>query len=308
MGERVVAPRARILYATVSRHGTHWYVSLNVHAPNLHPGRRHPPDTTGTQSHWVGVDRGLTVFAVTTTADGVEVDRYYGPKPLTQRLRRLQRRSRALSRAVPGSRNRAKAAGRVSRDHERITNRRRSFLHGVSTQLAKTHGKLVIEDLNVSGLARNTRLARAIGDAAWAEFGRQLRYKTAWLGGEVVVCDRWFPSTRTCARCGTVGRPLALAERTFRCGACGLVADRDRNAAANLAAWAEAIAAAAPTPDRQAGGRVTNAPGGRGVDRCASDGPDSPNERGTETLADAGVEDTREGVAFEQLITVVQRA
>jgi IS605 OrfB family transposase len=133
-------------------------------------------------------------------------------------------------------------------------NQRRSFLHETSTRLAKTHGKLVIEDLNVAGLIRNVRLGRAIGDAAWAEFARQLRYKAAWLGGELVVCDRWFLSTRRCSRCGTVGGPMPLAQRTFRCDACGFVADRDRNAAANLAAWPKAAGIATnDTPDRQAG-------------------------------------------------------
>jgi putative transposase len=259
-GERIFAPRARILFATVSRHGARWYVSLNVHAPDLHPGRCHLRHPAGEHDTWVGIDRGLTVFAVIATADGVEVGRFYGPKPLAKRLGRLRRRSRAMSRTVPGSRNRAKASRRLSREHARIANRRRSFLHQVSTQLAKTHGKLVIEDLNVAGLGRSTRLARAIGDAAWAEFARQLAYKTAWLGGELVTCDRWFPSTRTCSRCRTVERPMPLSERTFHCGACGLVADRDRNAAANLAAWAGTTGQAAPIPDRQAGGRGHQCP------------------------------------------------
>jgi putative transposase len=175
-------------------------------------------------------------------------------------------------------------------------NQRRSFLHTTSTQLAKTHGKLVIEDLNVAGLIRNVRLGRAIGDAAWAEFGRQLRYKSTWLGGELVVCDRWFPSTRTCSRCGTVGRPMPLVHRTFHCDACGLVMDRDRNAAVNLAAWGRTAGVAAnQPPDRQAGGRVTNAPGGNGAGRRPGDGATGPDEGGTDILVHAGVKDTREG-------------
>src|SRR5512132_2827821 len=90
------------------------------------------------------------------------------PRPLARRLTQLRRASRALSRTAPGSRNRVKAARRLSREHARIVNQRRSFLHATSTQLTKTHGKLVIEDLNVAGLMRNVRLGRAIGDAAWA--------------------------------------------------------------------------------------------------------------------------------------------
>jgi transposase len=100
----------------------------------------------------------------------------------------------------------------------------------------------------------NRRLARAIGDAAWTELARQLTYKAAWFGAELVACDRWFASTRTCSRCGTVKQRMGIAERIYCCDGCGLAIDRDRNAAANLAAWAERSHAQAP--DRQAGGRA----------------------------------------------------
>jgi putative transposase len=295
-GEPVVTPPAKILFATVSRHGTRWYVSLNVHAPDLHPKRRHATRPVGEFGGWVGVDRGLAAFAVAASADGVEVGRWAAPRPLVGRLGRLRRRSRDLSRTRPGSRNRVKAARRLSREHARIANLRRSFLHEVSSQLAKTHGKLAIEDLAVANLLRNRHLARAIGDAGWAELGRQLRYKAAWFGGELVVCDRWFPSTKTCSRCGTVKKRMRLAERVFHCDACELVMDRDRNAAANLAAWAEAASmAAAQAPDRQAGGRITNAPGGEGAGRHTGDGGTGPNEGGTDAPVLAGAKGTREG-------------
>jgi putative transposase len=295
-GEPVVAPRAKVLSATVSRHGTRWYISLNVHAPDLHPERRHPAQTSGDRGAWVGVDRGLVVFAVAASADGVEVGRWAAPRPFVWRLGRLRRRSRDLSRTRPGSRNRVKRARRLSREHARIANMRRSFLHEVSSQLAKTHGKLAIEDLAVANLLHNRHLARAIGDAGWAELGRQLRYKAGWFGAELAVCNRWFPSTKTCSRCGTVKERVRLAERLFCCVTCGLVMDRDRNAAANLAAWAEAASmAAAQAPDRQAGGRVTNAPGGEGADRHIGDGGTAPNEGGTDAPVLAGAEGTREG-------------
>jgi putative transposase len=137
----------------------------------------------------------------------------------------------------------------------------------------------------------NRRLARAIGDAAWAELARQLTYKSAWFGTELVVCDRWFPSTKTCSTCGMVKQQLKLANRVFRCAGCGLVIDRDRNAAANLAAWAEH----AQAPDRQAGGRVTNASGGTGSGHRLGDGATGPGEGGTKAPVYVGVEDTREG-------------
>ena len=162
--------------------------------------------------------------------------------------------------------------------------------------MAKTHSQLAIEDLATANLIRNKHLSRAIADAGWGEFARQLTYKADWFGGELVTCDRWFASTKICSACGTTKKELALAERTFRCNSCGLIMDRDSNAAANLAAWADAaVLAPAQAPDRQAGGRVTNAPGGAGAGRHTRDGATGPDERGTATAAHAGVEDTREG-------------
>jgi putative transposase len=144
---------------------------------------------------------------------------------------RLRQLSRAASRAQPCSHNRAKATRRLLRQHARIADIRRSFLHEVSSQLVQTHDRLCLEDLAVANLMTYRHLARAIGDAAWAELTRQLGYKAAWFGTELVACDRWFPSTKTCSRCGLVKQQMGLAERVFYCGGCGLVIDRDRNAA-----------------------------------------------------------------------------
>jgi putative transposase len=240
------------------------------------------------------VDRGLVAFVVVASADGTEVGRFPAPKPLWRGMGRLRRLSRAASRARPCSCNRAKAIRRLSRQHARIADTRRSFLHGVSSQLVQTHDRLCLEDLAVANLMVNRYLARAIGDAAWAEFARQLAYKAAWFGAELVVCDRWFPSTKTCSRCGLVKQQMGLAERVFCCGGCGLVIDRDRNAAVNIAAWAERHHAQAP--DRQAGGRATNAPGGEGAGHRLDDGGTDPGEGGTDAHAVvACAEDTREG-------------
>jgi len=193
---------------------------------------------------------------------------------LQRGLVRLRRLSRQASRTQPGSCNRAKATRRPSRQHARIADVRRTVLRDVSSQLVKTHDRLALEDLAVANLMTNRHLARAIGDAAWAELARQLTYKAAWFAAELVVCERWFPSTKTCSRCGTVKQQLGLAERIYRCDGCGLVMDRDRNAAANLAAWAERSIAQAP--DRQAGGRMINAPGGDGAGHRLGDGGTDP--------------------------------
>jgi putative transposase len=282
-GQLVVAPRAKVLFATVSRHGCRWYVSLNIEAPDFHPERRHPPRPADDDAGFVGVDRGLAVFAVAATADGIEVGRFKAPRPLQRSIVALRRRSRAVSRTQLRSGNRAKAVRRLSRQHARVADVRRSFLHEVSSQLVQTHDRLCLEDLAVANLIRNMYLAQAIGDAAWARFARQLGYKAAWFGAELVVCGRWFASTKTCSYCGTLKQQMGLAERLFRCDGCGLVIDRDRNAAANLAAWAERSHAQAP--DRQAGGRATNASGGEGADYRLGDGGTGLGEGGTDAHA-----------------------
>jgi putative transposase len=275
-GRPVLAPRAKILFATVGRHGARWYVSLNVQASDLHPQRHHRPRGNHDHGGWVGLDRGLVAFVVAATADGVEVGRWQAPRPLQRGMVRLRRRARAVARAQPCSRNRARAIRRLSRQHARIADTRQSFLHEVSTRLVQTHDRLCLEDLAVANLMTNRRLARAIGDAGWAELARQLGYKAGWFGAELVVCDRWFASTKTCSRCQRVKRQIRLDERVFHCGRCGLTMDRDRNAAANLAAWAEWQHA--QVPDRQADGRATNAPGGEGAGHRRNDGATGPGE------------------------------
>jgi putative transposase len=244
-GQWVEAPRAKVVFATIRRHGSRWYVSLNVQAPDFHAERCHPPHPADDRGGFVGVDRGLAAFVVAATADGTEVGRFEAPKPLRrgmEGLRRgmegLRRRSRAVSRPAPllQQGQGGPAAVPAARPHRK---RASKLPLEVSRQLVKTHGRLCLEDLAVANLMTNRHLARAIGDAAWTELAHQLTYKAAWFGAELVACDRWFQPTKTCWRCGMVKQRMGLAERIFRCDGCGLVADRDRNAAANLAAWAE---------------------------------------------------------------------
>jgi putative transposase len=246
------ASRARILHATITRHADRWHVSLTVEAPDLHPARRYPARPTRDHGGWVGLDRGLTHLLVAATGDRVEIGRWAPPRCLARALPRLQRQARTVSRRDNGSVRHTKASRRLARTHARIANQRRWWLHQVTNQLVKTHDRLVLETLAVSNLLRNHRLARAIADAAWGELDRQLAYKQRWHGGQIRYADRWYASSKTCSRCGQVTRALALAERVFRCGVCGLVCDRDINAAANLAAWAEmASKADAQAPDLQ---------------------------------------------------------
>jgi len=129
------------------------------------------------------------------------------------------------------------AGTRLARHHEHVRNTCQHFCHQVSNHLVKTHDRIVLEDLNVAGMLTNHRLARAITDAAWGELARQITYKQAWRGGHLLIADRWFPSSKTCSACGTVRASLGLDERVYHCASCGHTADRDRNAAINLATW-----------------------------------------------------------------------
>jgi putative transposase len=276
--------RAKILFATISRHGGRWWVSLNVEAADLHPAHHHRARDEGSAGGWVGVDRGLSAILVAARADGTEVARVtQAPKALSAGMVKQRRLAKSLARKQKGSRNRRDAAAKLGRHHHHVANVRRHFLHQVSNALVKTHDRLVIEDLNVSGMLANHRLAQAISDAGWAEFARLLGYKLTWRSGTLAVADRWYPSTKLCPQCGAIRRDMTLADRVFTCS-CGHCADRDTNAATNLARWAHAHHESTPrSPDPQARGRATNARRRDGADQhptCA--GETSPNDAGTD--------------------------
>jgi putative transposase len=136
--------------------------------------------------------------------------------------------------------------------------------------LVKTHDRLAIENLNVSGMLANHRLARAISDAGWAELSRLLAYKQAWRGGRLLTADRWYPSTKLCSACGAIRADLTLTHRVFTCG-CGHTVDRDANAAVNLALWGHTHHNASPDPRTpKQRGRATNAHRRDGADQHLS--------------------------------------
>jgi len=286
--------RARILQATVVRGARRWWVSITVEAADLHSAVRHPPRPADDATGWVGVDRGLHALVVAGTRNAAETLRVQAPKILTIRMRQQRRLARAVSRKKRGSANRCKAGARLARHHVRVRDTRQHFLHQVSNQLVKTHDRLVLEGLNITGIMSNRRLARAVGDAAWGELARQITYKQHWRGGQIVVADRWFPSSKTCSSCGKIKPDLTLGDRTYTCGDCGLVLDRDLNAAVNLAAWAEdhtpAVAdgagrGGARVGDRQAAGPVTNACRRDGTGPHTRVGETSPDDAGTPVQA-----------------------
>jgi putative transposase len=224
---RIEAGTARILSATVSRTAQRWFVSFTVEVERAVPACHARPGSA------IGVDLG--VKALLTGADGAgNVISIPGPRPLRASLRRLRRASRAHSRKQPGSTNRCRSAARLARIHARVASIRGDALHKATSMLAARYETVVAEDLNVAGLTRNRRLARAIADQGFGRARRMLGYKTTWNGGRLVLADRFYPSSKACSGCGTVKAKLALSERTFTCEACGLVTGRDENAARNL--------------------------------------------------------------------------
>lgn len=213
----------RIMSATLSRVADRWFVSITVDA-QVDP---HPPkaESQGT----VGVDLGISALATLSTGETIA-----GPKAHKALLARLRRHSRSLSRRVKGSANRKKAKARLARLHARIASIRRDALHKLTSDLTCRFHTIGIEDLNVSGMMANRRLSRAVADMSFFEFRRQLQYKAERRGGEVVVADRWYASSKTCSACGYKLEALSLARRAWSCPGCGVQHDRDVNAAINL--------------------------------------------------------------------------
>jgi putative transposase len=234
LARHVEQGRARIRSATVSHRTGRWFCSFSVEIARHDPVPIRP-DTT------VGVDLGVKSLAVLSTGETVPNPRHL---EIAQReLRRLQRQ--ASRRVGPDKRTRRQPSARwrgtrarIARLHTAVTNARRDGLHKLTTRLVRTHGAVVIEDLNVAGMTRNRRLARHIAGVGMAELRRQIEYKARWSGVHVHIADRWYPSSKTCSACGVVKTKLCLSERVYRCESCGLALDRDLNAAHNLAALA----------------------------------------------------------------------
>ncbi|MGN9920675.1 RNA-guided endonuclease InsQ/TnpB family protein [Micromonospora palomenae] len=168
---------------------------------------------------------------------------FANPRHLGSATRRLRRMARAVSRKVGPDRRTGQrpskrwdhARADLARTHARVANQRRDALHKLTTGLAAQYGTIVVEDLHVAGMLRNRRLAKAVSDCGFGEIRRQLAYKTTWNGGRLVTADRWYPSSKTCSGCGAVKAKLPLHAHRFTCDPCGLVLDRDVNAARNLA-------------------------------------------------------------------------
>ena len=228
------AGRFHVYSATLTQRAGRWTVSLTGVAAELHQAERSRTDRHAIP---VGVDRGIISLCVAADADGVSIESFEGVTTLKQALGKLNAANQALARTTPGSKGRQRAKSRLAKRHRKVANTRRHLVHQASKALVERCQVLVIEDLNVAGMVRNRRLAKSISDAAMGELSRQLLYKARWHGVEVRVADRFFPSSKTCSGCGEVKKDLDLSTRTYSCENCGLVIDRDLNAAINLARW-----------------------------------------------------------------------
>lgn len=179
----------------------------------------------------VGVDLGVKTLA--TLSDGISIE---NPHFLRDNQAKLKRMQRHLSRKKLGSNRRNKCRLKVSRLHCDIANKRSWYMHNLTMMLVNNYDVICIEDLNVSGMLQSHKLAGSVSDASFSMFRNQLEYKCRWYGKELIVIDRFYPSSKTCSRCGWKNKDLKLSDRTFVCKDCGLEIDRDLNAAINIQA------------------------------------------------------------------------
>ena len=210
-----------LLSATVSEKAGRWFVSLQVEMEIPSPELVKKPIA--------GVDLGITCMA--QVSDGTYFE---NPRALKQGMKKLKRLQRLVSRRKMGSANRQKGVRQLAKAHLRVANIRKDTLHQATAILTKTKSAIMLENLNVSGMLKNRHLAQAIADVGLYEFRRQMVYKGEWYGCEVLLADRFFPSTKRCSQCGEVKPVMRLDERTYQCECCGSVLDRDLNAALNL--------------------------------------------------------------------------
>ncbi|MGH9011239.1 MAG: IS607 family element RNA-guided endonuclease TnpB [Acidimicrobiia bacterium] len=246
--DRLGAGTARVLAATVSERAGRWWVSFTCQVERAEPTPAQRPTV-------VGVDLGVGHLAVLSTGEMIP-----NPKSLSKHQRRMARLQRQCSRRRGPAKGRRpskrwqRSRAALARTHRQVAHARVDGLHKLTTALAARHGTIVVEDLDVAGMTASAKgsgrwrgkagLNRAILDAAFGQLRRQLAYKSVWFGSRLIVADRWYPSSKTCSGCKAVKAKLPRTQRSFRCGCCGLVIDRDINAAINLASLVEAVGTA----------------------------------------------------------------
>ena len=225
---------------TISQHGNKFFASFSVMISKEEYNRTHPIDSLKTQ-RTVGIDLGIKSAMV--LSDGIAID---NPKPIKKGLKRIKRLSKQLSKrthartkqerlqGVAKSNNYKKLSAELCNAQRKVGSQRQDFTQKLTTILTNSYKCIVMEDLNVSGMVKNHRLAQAVSDVAFGELRRQIEYKAEMKGCEVVKADRFYPSSKSCSCCGNVKADLKLKDRTYHCDKCGASVDRDYNAAINL--------------------------------------------------------------------------
>lgn len=217
---------------TVSEKAGRWFASVLVEVEQV--------ESIAADGPLIGIDLGINALA--TCSDGTV---YENPRALNQEQEKIKRLSKRMTRQVKTSNRRRKTKERLARAHTRAANIRADALHKMTTEIVRTKrpSVIVLEDLNVRGMVKNRRLARSVSDAAFGETRRLFEYKCRWSGSELVVADRFYPSTKRCSCCGVVREEMGLGERVFVCESCGFAAGRDLNASFNLRDYPKLITA-----------------------------------------------------------------
>lgn len=193
-----------------------------------------PKPKTGKQ---IGIDVGLTTYATGSNNLKIENPRYF--RDNQAKLARVQRRLSRKKKVLVEGKNvdsvrRRNAKLKVSRNHLKVANQRKDFLHKLTTKIVTDYDFIAIENLNISGMVKNHKLAKSISDASWYEFSRQLEYKCLWYGKQLIKVDQWFASSKICNHCGWKNKELSLGEETWTCKSCLVELDRDKNASKNI--------------------------------------------------------------------------
>lgn len=213
----------KIINVVVKRIADKWFAVVNVElAITAKP-------STNENQVVLGVDVGIKDMLITSNGDYFE-----NPKALKKNLGKLKRYQRSLSRKQEGSKNRFKQQMKVARLHYKIGCIRKYAIHKATTSIVESADVIVLEDLNVSGILKNHNLAQAVSDVSFYEIRRQIEYKAKWAGKQVIIADRFYPSSKTCSCCEWKNEELKLSDRIFKCKQCNLELDRDLNAAINL--------------------------------------------------------------------------
>ena len=224
----------RVMGGRVTYTGRHWYLAVQVEIADV--------EKTADLRSVAGIDLGIKYRAVVSgvDADGVINEDYYdNPKSLASNLRKLARLQRSVSRmwemnGKKPTENWRKQQDKIAKLHARIANIRREHAHKMTTELVNEYGLIGVEDLNIKGMVKNRKLAKAVSDAGMYQVRQQLTYKAEAVGGKVIAVDRWYASSKICSACGDKVDELPLSIRSWACPSCGAEHNRDGNAAVNI--------------------------------------------------------------------------